>query len=171
MAQPHCRLGGMCHPPGGGARRDGGSSCRGGQPGGYWKGAGFSGRALQRAEKDGTEVSEGWLGLMWPSASPQRRGEAAEEGLVIQEQLHSPPPQSQQQSCCTTTPSPCQQLGLTDTAQGLGFLGGTDTVGEAPQDAPPPLPPAAGRRGLGLAVELAPCRCHPAPAAQHTAEW
>lgn len=46
LPQPHCRLGGTSHPPGGGACRDGGSSCTGGQPGGYWNGAGFSGRAL-----------------------------------------------------------------------------------------------------------------------------
>lgn len=46
LPQPHCRLGGTGHPPGGGACRDGGSSCTGGQPRGYWNGAGFSGRAL-----------------------------------------------------------------------------------------------------------------------------
>lgn len=36
-AQPHWTLDCTDHPPGGGARREGGSSCIGGQPTGYWK--------------------------------------------------------------------------------------------------------------------------------------
>lgn len=45
--QPHCTLGCRGHPPGGGARRDGGSSWTGGQPTGYWKTVALRGSALE----------------------------------------------------------------------------------------------------------------------------
>lgn len=45
-AQPHWTLGCRGHPPGGGARRDRGSSWTGGQPKGYWKTVALMGSAL-----------------------------------------------------------------------------------------------------------------------------
>lgn len=47
-AQPHWTLDCTDHPPGGGARREGGSSCIGGQPTGYWKTVVLMGSALER---------------------------------------------------------------------------------------------------------------------------
>lgn len=52
-AQPHWTLGCKDHPPGGGARREGGSSCIGGQPTGYWKTVVLMGSALERRKVEG----------------------------------------------------------------------------------------------------------------------
>lgn len=51
-AQPHWTLDCRDHPPGGGARREGGSSCIGGQPTGYWKTAVLMGSALERRKTE-----------------------------------------------------------------------------------------------------------------------
>ena len=54
-AQPHWMLGCRGHPPGGGARRDRGSSWTGGQPKGYWKTVALMGSALERKRRTENE--------------------------------------------------------------------------------------------------------------------
>lgn len=51
--QPHWTLDCRDHPPGGGARREGGSSCTGGQPTGYWKTVVLMGSVLERRRAEG----------------------------------------------------------------------------------------------------------------------
>lgn len=68
-AQPHWMLGCRGHPPGGGARRDRGSSWTGGQPKGYWKTVALMGSALERKRR--TENESGVQPRPWLGHLPQ----------------------------------------------------------------------------------------------------